>query len=449
MDPARAEGYLPVLHAFLEGSGTGFSAFKGELPKERASHVVTAEGVTIDFEADELPEDMPDAVVGVLNFSDVIAKYDNCGVAGTQTKRNVLAKMAGNSRVKGAVLVMDSPGGSVQGTKLMSDAIRAFPKPVVGLVEDMAASAGYWIVSAADEVYAVNAISEIGSIGTYVSFMDMVGAYEKLGAKYHEIYATRSKDKNKGFREAVEGKYDSLRGMIDFINEEFIASVMENRAGKLNASLEDPFTGKLFFAERAFEVGLIDGMGSMDSAVSRVLELAASAPQSDGPGGAGANGNVNFNSTDMSLFNTSFPKVKELKGKNAEEVTDEQLKAANDELKGAGVPAFLVPQSEGRMDLGELVANVTELEANAEKLNGVQGELTAAQNDLKKANDELKAANDKVAELEAKLTGKPGAAATVPPKGEGNEADVMPEGDAGANEDWMKVAHNQQAFDDI
>ncbi|HRD54621.1 MAG TPA: hypothetical protein PKY96_18435, partial [Flavobacteriales bacterium] len=99
--------------------------------------------------------------------------------------------------IVGVVLNIDSPGGNGNAMNLMANQVERMRKPVVGLVSHgMACSAAYGIGSACDLMMTSGPMDEVGSIGTYVRLHDWSGADEKDGLKVHEIYATRSVEKN-------------------------------------------------------------------------------------------------------------------------------------------------------------------------------------------------------------------------------------------------------------
>ena len=207
--------------------------------------------------------------IGVVGISGPIMKYDNCGDLGTKSYSALISQAQNNPNISGLLLVVDSPGGTVDGTQELAQQIKAFSKPKVVLVDGLMASAAYWIGSSADEVIANNETAMIGSIGTMISFADMQPYYEKEGVKFHTIYADASKDKNKAFDEARKGNYDLLKQTLNAINNEFISGVKNNRP----ALKESALTGKTFMAADAVDQKLIDNIGDFSYALSRLDAL--------------------------------------------------------------------------------------------------------------------------------------------------------------------------------
>lgn len=215
--------------------------------------------------------DLPDGSVAVIPIRSEILKYDQpCGPRGTQSIITDIRMADQNPSVGSILLVVDSPGGQVTGTDLLADAIRSSSTPVVAYIEGMAASAAYWIISGASRIIASSTLDRVGSIGTMLMVEDLKPALEKLGVKFHEVYASLSTDKNQDFKELLQGNYDPIRSnLLDVINTKFIDTIKSARPN-LDASA---LTGKIYFAPEAITLGLIDEIGSMDYAISLADQL--------------------------------------------------------------------------------------------------------------------------------------------------------------------------------
>lgn len=209
--------------------------------------------------------------VAVMRVSGAIMKYDYCGAAGTLTYSDLLSQINSNPNIIAGVIIFDTPGGTVAGTEDFATKIKNSEKPIIGAVEDLMCSAGCWMGTSCKNVYALTKTSRIGSIGTMLSFADVQGAYEKQGVKFHEIYATASKDKNADFTEARKGNYKKVIESLDKFNQVFMDAVIENRGEKLNQ--KETLTGKVFFADEAINNGLIDGIKSMDEIIDEARSL--------------------------------------------------------------------------------------------------------------------------------------------------------------------------------
>lgn len=164
----------------------------------------------------------------------------------------------------GVVLRLNSPGGSPVQSSLIYDEIRRLKSEhpnvaVVAVVHDVAASGGYFIASAADEIY-VNPSSLVGSIGVLSNGFGFTGAMEKLGIERRLITAGESKAMLDPFSPVNEDDVAHLRGLMTLIHEQFKQAVREGRGQRIS---DDPelFSGSFWTGDQAIELGLADGLG--------------------------------------------------------------------------------------------------------------------------------------------------------------------------------------------
>lgn len=212
----------------------------------------------------------------VLPVNGPLMKYESCGSPGTSNMVASLQQAIANPDIKGIVLQIDSPGGTVDGTKVFADAIKASKKPVVAFVDGMMASAAMWIGSAASTIIASTNTDMVGSIGTMMQWADFTEAYKAKGIAIHTAYATESTDKNRIYSNAAAtGNYTELQQtMLDPVNNEFITAVQNNRSEKLNLQKENVLTGKVYMAKDAIKHGLVDRIGTLESAIKTASKLA-------------------------------------------------------------------------------------------------------------------------------------------------------------------------------
>ena len=191
-----------------------------------------------------------------------------CGVIGTMEMAQQVKDMAA-AGVSALVVNIDSPGGQVDGTATLADAIAGLSIPTVAVVNDgMACSAGYWIASAADTIYATHATSEVGSIGVYATLADFSKFYEDNGIRVEDVYAEQSTEKNNGYRDWKAGNAETFQKRLTGVATEFIDTVTINRAGRLNTEAADPFKGAVYGAKEALAIGLIDGIKPFDAVLA-------------------------------------------------------------------------------------------------------------------------------------------------------------------------------------
>jgi serine protease SohB len=171
--------------------------------------------------------------------------------------------------VKGApavVLQINSPGGSPVQSRLIYERIRSLAKKknkkVYAFAEDVAASGGYMIACAADEIYA-DGSSLIGSIGVLSSGFGFVHLIHKLGVERRVYTAGENKFQLDPFRPEKPEEIKRLKRIQEIVHQDFIALVKESRGSRLTAGDDSLFTGEFWSGRQALELGLIDGIMDM------------------------------------------------------------------------------------------------------------------------------------------------------------------------------------------
>ena len=198
-------------------------------------------------------------------------KYSQfCGPRGSMAIEEDIKKADENSKISSIILMIDSPGGTVDYTDVLAETVAETETPVIAFINGLAASAAYWIASGADEIIMNSELAEVGSIGTMVYFADLQPYFEEMKIKFHEFYASDSTEKNALFNEVLEGKYENyIKEVLDPINKRFQEAVKENRP---SVNSED-VKGKVYFAQEAIKRGLADSIGSFEFALERADEL--------------------------------------------------------------------------------------------------------------------------------------------------------------------------------
>jgi protease-4 len=177
---------------------------------------------------------------------------------------------------KGIILQINSPGGSpVQAERIYDEIMRLkleYPeKKVVAVIEDIGASAAYYIASAADEIVASKA-SLVGSIGVIINGFGAVDAMKKLGIERRLITAGDNKAMLDPFSPKDEAQEAYMKRIVDQIHTQFIEAVKNGRGERL-ANRADIFSGLVWNGEEAKTLGLVDHIGSTGYTMRVVLEL--------------------------------------------------------------------------------------------------------------------------------------------------------------------------------
>lgn len=212
----------------------------------------------------------PPPIVAVLRLSGMISAGGVIGpfggglnIAGTAKLIEAAFSMPG---LKAVALVINSPGGSPAQSSLIHKRIRAFAYekdvPVFAFTEDAAASGGYMLAIAADEIFA-DPYSIIGSIGVISAGFGFTGLIDKLGIERRMHTAGENKAMLDPFQPENPGDVERLLALQKDIHEGFKRLVRERRGERLRGDDARLFSGEFWTAGRALELGLIDGVGDV------------------------------------------------------------------------------------------------------------------------------------------------------------------------------------------
>jgi signal peptide peptidase SppA len=163
-------------------------------------------------------------------------------------------------------LIVNSPGGAAVQAALLAARIRHLAerkgRTVLAFVEDVAASGGYWLATAADEIL-VHPASVVGSIGVISAGFGLDGALARLGVERRVHTAGARKSFLDPFRPERAEDLALLAELQADIHTCFKEQVRRRRAGRLKAPEEDLFDGRVWTGERAVALGLADGLGEL------------------------------------------------------------------------------------------------------------------------------------------------------------------------------------------
>ena len=169
-------------------------------------------------------------------------------------------------RLVAVAVSINSPGGAPVQSDLIAKRLRDLATekdiPVFAFIEDVAASGGYWLACAGDEIYACNS-SIVGSIGVVsggFGFTDLIG---KLGIERRLYTSGEKKAMNDPFGPEKPSEVKHLKALQKDIHNDFISMVKINRGERLNGAHNKLFTGSYWTGRQALELGLIDGIGDI------------------------------------------------------------------------------------------------------------------------------------------------------------------------------------------
>jgi len=179
--------------------------------------------------------------------------------------------------VKAVVLRLNSPGGTVAASDIMYNKLKDFKnksnKPVVACMLDIATSGAYYLACGSDGIIAQPS-SITGSIGTIMQTVSFAGTMEKLGIKSVAIKSGKLKDMASPLHELSDEEREVLQGIITQFYERFLTVVVDGRKELDEQKLRELADGRVFTAEEAHQVGLIDRIGYPADAIAWAKEMA-------------------------------------------------------------------------------------------------------------------------------------------------------------------------------
>lgn len=175
----------------------------------------------------------------------------------------------------GVVLRINSPGGSPTQAGIIADEMHRLrakhaDKPLYVVVEDVCASGGYYVASAADKIF-VNKASLVGSIGVLMDGFGFTGSLDKLGVERRLLTAGQNKGFLDPFSPQNERHKAHAQGMLDEIHQQFVNVVRTGRGQRLKETPE-MFSGLMWTGAKSIELGLADDFGTVDSVARDVIK---------------------------------------------------------------------------------------------------------------------------------------------------------------------------------
>ena len=212
------------------------------------------------------------SVINVIRLNGVIAsgsKFLGSSNLSLESLEKQIERAFSGKKIAGVALIINSPGGSPVQSALISERIIELSKknniPVFAFVEDVAASGGYWLACAADEIFVMPA-SIVGSIGVISAGFGFVEVIKKIGVERRVF----SKGENKGMLDPFQPQNsDDVKVITDLqeeIHQQFKDWVSTRRGNRLNAEVvkeEGVFEAKIFSGSKACEIGLADSIGEL------------------------------------------------------------------------------------------------------------------------------------------------------------------------------------------
>ena len=193
-------------------------------------------------------------------------------IAGSTGIVNNINKARDDENVKGIILRVNSPGGDVYASKLITNALEEFQstgRPVISSMGDIAASGGVWVTTTSEEIWAENT-TLTGSIGVYSIIPDPSQLSNWAGINYDGISMTKAGDVNDLSRGMNEELNEFFRENTENLYKDFVTRVANNRGMNFSEVL-DFAGGRIWRGDTALELGLVDKLGSLDEAIESMV----------------------------------------------------------------------------------------------------------------------------------------------------------------------------------
>ncbi len=256
-----ASGCLSFNHftVFPFGKKEPLQAFSigGDEDSRSLAVVVDVQGILFDVEERGL--------LGLTGIKNTVAHV-----------RAVLRKIEDERDVRGVVLRINSPGGTVTASDLIYHEIAAYRSrhpdvPVYTLMMDLAASGGYYAAMASDRIWA-HPTTVTGSIGVIVQGINLAGLFRKIGIEDSTIKSGKFKDTLSPLRPQTEEDRKLMQAVVDDLYRKFLDRVRSGRPAIAAGRLQELADGRIYTASQAKAEGLIDEIGYFDDMLSALAK---------------------------------------------------------------------------------------------------------------------------------------------------------------------------------
>ena len=225
-----------------------------------------------------------DGKIVLIDISRMISADEDEGALGLRHRESTVARVAQTLQqarededVKALVLRINSPGGTVGASDVIYHEIRAFAVkkrvPVVAQFLDLGTSGAYYVALSADEIVA-QPTSVTGSIGVILFGLNLEGLLDKVGVKDQTLKAGANKDMGSPLRPLRPDERAILQGVLDSMHTRFIDLVRERRPNLTPDNVKQATDGRIFTADQALQLGLVDRLGYLDDAIASAKQRA-------------------------------------------------------------------------------------------------------------------------------------------------------------------------------
>ena len=267
--PERLSIMQMVLHRWASGVKLSKSEIKAAIGDEVPAEPQAAAPTTRVASA---------GAVAVIPLFGIISQRMNMmddisGPGGTSTEMfsKQFQALLNDDSVGAIVINVDSPGGSVYGVQELGEQIfnARSQKKIVAVANSCAASAAYWLASAAEE-FICTPSGEVGSIGVFTEHQDWSQNLEMMGVKFTLISAGQYKTEGNPYEPLGDDAKAAVQARVNDYYGAFVGAVARNRKATQTAVREGFGQGRMLGADDALKEGMIDGVDTLDSVVQRL-----------------------------------------------------------------------------------------------------------------------------------------------------------------------------------
>ncbi|OPY15234.1 MAG: putative signal peptide peptidase SppA [Syntrophus sp. PtaB.Bin001] len=213
--------------------------------------------------------------VAIISIMGVLSKNADWWSGGTAMNdaKAAFRSALDDPAVSSILLYIDSPGGTVDGTQELASIIESArgKKPIIAYTDGLMASGAYWIGSSADKIYISGDTVTVGSIGVVAAHVDISNLEERWGVKVTEITAGKYKRINSAHAPLSEEGRSYIQDQVDHLYAVFVDNVARVRGVSTEKALAMA-DGKLFIGRQAVDVGLVDGMATLEQIITDLKE---------------------------------------------------------------------------------------------------------------------------------------------------------------------------------
>ncbi len=213
------------------------------------------------------------SINGEISMQRTPASLMSPGSPNAEDIARAIGSVKDKPNVKALVIKINSPGGSVVGSRLIRQALRDTGKPTVAYLSEVAASGGYYVASGADYIVA-DPDTLTGSIGVLTVFTDARGLLKKLGVNVTAVTSGEHKTMGAFFKGLSPSDKAIIQSIINDTYHEFVNVVIEGRGPRLDKnaflSIAD---GRVLSGRQAYKIGMVDELGNGETAIKLAANL--------------------------------------------------------------------------------------------------------------------------------------------------------------------------------